>query len=804
MIFSKKSKKEGITNLNYEKKVAVPKTAQDTIPFIEAYDNGLLLVDENAYTLIFSFENLDYSLLREEEQRELYDEYMKLMNALPVDISYQEFIMNDSINKQKLHDAMIPENLPYNDITDNYKEIMEEKVQQSALACADKIMLVALTYRPQTAVDNANVLFKYFREIQTYFNRLKVETRQLMPEEIFRVLHRYYHPFDNDEFLLPTNFYSRGGRIKDYIAPSMFAFKSKEVEVGESFTRVLYMQRYDRELDDEFIKDLLDNNFKIAVSKQIQRHDKGYALDRVRKEIFDVQTQIQKRMEDNHKRGGNFIPFSLNDRLKELETVQERLSGSMLELFQFSLFVSISAQTKDELDEITKAIKSRAAGHHIVLQVLTRQQEKGIASVLPFANCQFNQKNNNDVSTHLLTDEAAVLIPFSYRTYFTNGGLFYGINTVTNSAIILDRTDELNSNGFVLGTSGSGKSVFNKLEVTEVLMKYPNDEIIVIDPDNEYGVLVQKENFDGEILRVAANSPTKFNVFDIDMSFSEDGKDAVALKSESIMTIVETAKGMRLSSDERSIVDRCVRSVYHDYIASNGTDESLLPTLTTFYELLLEQPEDIAKHLALVLELYVKGSFRSFAERTNINTSKKFLVLDIFDLGDQLRAVGLQVILEYVWQRVISNKKKGIRTWVWIDEFAVMFNDNDSSGEMQSGKFFVKVYSRIRKHGGVVTGITQNIGDVLKSPQAVSMMGNAEFTILLQQKTDNLNELVRIFELSPSQASFLKTGKKGTGLIIAGRKIIPFDRTIPSNGRIYKMVSTNFKEYQEQHGELKG
>ena len=377
MIFRKKSK-EGITNLNYEKKIAVPKTAQDTIPFIEAYDNGLLLVDDNAYTLIFSFENLDYSLLREEEQRELYDEYMKLMNALPIDISYQEFIMNDSINIQKLHDAMIPQDLPYNDITDDYKAIMEEKVKQSALACADKIMLVALTYRPQTSVENANVLFKYFREIQSYFSRLKVETRQLMPEEIFRILHRYYHPFDDDEFLLPTNFYSRGGRIKDYIAPSMFAFKPKEVEVGEAFTRVLYVQRYDRDMDDEFIKDLCDNNFRIAVSKQIQRHDKGYALDRVKKEIFDVQTQIQKRMEDNHKRGGNFIPFSLSDKLKELEDLQERLAGSMLELFQISIFISISARTKDELDELTKAIKTRASKHQVVLNILTRQQEKAL------------------------------------------------------------------------------------------------------------------------------------------------------------------------------------------------------------------------------------------------------------------------------------------------------------------------------------------------------------------------------------------------------------------------------------------
>lgn len=175
-------------------------------------------------------------------------------------------------------------------------------------------------------------------------------------------------------------------------------------------------------------------------------------------------------------------------------------------------------------------------------------------------------------------------------------------------------------------------------------------------------------------------------------------------------------------------------------------------------------------------------------------------MLDISEMGDQLRSVGLQIILEYVWQRVISNKKRGVRSWVWIDEFAIMFNDSDGTGEMQSGKFFAKVYSRIRKHGGVVTGITQNIGDVLKSPQAVSMMGNAEFVVLLQQKPENLKELVRIFELSASQAAFLKTGDKGTGLIICGKKIIPFDRRIKQSGRIYSMISTNFKEYQKSKG----
>ena len=790
MFFQKKTKNNNL----FSKGMKIPKSAQDTIPFIECYENGLFLVGDNRYTLIFSFENLDYSLLRETEQMDTYNDYQKLLNALPTDITYQEFIMNSSINADKMRKVMIPKEKRYGELYDDYCDIMEKSIKKSELACADKIMLIALSYKPQTKVDNVNVLFKYFRELQTYFNHLNSEVHQLMPEEVFRILHEYYHPFDDIEFLLPSNLFARGGRLKDYIAPSVFAFKSKETEVGTALTRIMYVHRYDRDLDDTFISELLDNNFKVAVSKHIIRVDKGDALEKVRQEIFNVQGQIQKRMEDNHKKGGNFVPFRLTDKLKELEDLQERLAGSNIELFELSIFISLSAETKEELEELTKHIKTKASKHQVTINYLTRQQEKGMNSVLPFAVNHLGSA----VSTYLLTDATAVLIPFSYRTYFNKSGVFYGINKVTNSAITLDRTEEMNSNGFVLGPSGSGKSFFVKQELIDVLFKYPNDEIIVIDPDNEYGALIQKENFDGEVLKISPNSPTKFNIFDIDLSFVEEGRDAISIKSEFVMTIIETAKGIPLDAIEKSIIDRCVREVYYDFQKSDGKDMSKLPTLTTFYNLLKSQQEPEAKQLSLILELYVTGSFRSFAEHTNINISKKFLVFDIFDMGEQLRAVGLQIILEYVWQRVIKNKKNGIRTWLWVDEFSIMFNDGGGRETSQSGKFFVKVYSRIRKHGGVATGITQNIIDVLASPEARSMLNNAEFKVILPQKADNLKEISRLFELSPSQEAFLKSGDKGTGLIICGKKIIPFDKKISPTGKIYEIISTDFKEYQKK------
>jgi len=329
------------------------------------------------------------------------------------------------------------------------------------------------------------------------------------------------------------------------------------------------------------------------------------------------------------------------------------------------------------------------------------------------------------------------------------------------------------------------------------MMKFPDDEVIIIDPENEYKPIVEPLN--GEIIKLSANSGTKMNIFDTDLTYtdSDDGSGAILMKSEFIMTIIETAKGFPLTANEKSLIDRCVKEVYSEFVNSGG-EKQKLPTLLDFYNLLKNQTEEEAQGIAVTLELYVKGSFNTFSGHTNVNINKRFLVIDIAEMGEQLRSVGLQVILEFVWQRVIDNKNRGVRTWVWIDEFSMMFSDGSGSETQRSGIFFAKVYKRIRKHGGVVTGITQNITEVLDSKQAQTMLSNSEFVVLLQQKKNDLDKLIKLFELSPSQAVYLKSGIRGTGLIICGNKVIPFSKQIPQDSLLYKIFSTNFKELQEQ------
>ena len=793
------SKLFGKKKAPFRKKVEIPKTAQDSIPFIEAYDNGLLLVDEDKYTLIFAFENIDYSLIRDSEQIEVYDKYVRLLNSLPPDVEYQEFIMNTEIDISMLEKALIPP--AYNPNIDrvlyqDYCKVMKSYIDETNDGSARKIMICAISYRPVNKIDNfERIIFGYFHSLREYFMNCKSDANQLHPMEVFALLHKFYHQFDEAEFLLPKNFLSRGHRIKDYIAPSMFNFKPREIEIGMSYTRILFVKKYDRELDDGLIKDLLDNKEKICVSKHVIRLDKGKATELIRKRVNELQGRIQARLEKNHKTGGDFVPFTYREKLQELEDLQTQLSDSNSELFQVGVFVAITAETKEELDTLTKYVRSKAQDHQVVLDVLVGEQEKGLNTILPFANNQFRTKNSSKF-THLLSDAAGVLIPFSTIDHFSQKGICYGvsINSLTKSIITLDRTEEMNSNGFTLGTSGSGKSMFTKAEIVDVLMKYPEDEIIVIDPENEYLPLVKE--YDGEVLKLSPDSPTHFNVFDIDISYAEEGANAVAVKSQFIMTIVETAKGFALTSNEKSIIDRCVKQLYREFMASGG-EKDMLPTLLDFYNLLIKQEEQEAHDVATCIELYAKGSFNVFAHQTNVNINKRFLVIDIFEMGEQLRAVGLQVILEYLWQRVIENKAKGKRTWIWIDEFSYFFTDGEGKETTRSGDFFAKVYKRIRKHGGTVTGITQNITEVLESKQAQRMLGNAEFVVLLQQKKEDLIAVTKLFDLSPSQVSFLKTGELGSGLIICGQKIIPFHKPIPKESLMYKISTTKMSDRTE-------
>lgn len=803
IIMVEENEEEDFYNLKNQRKKKQPKTAQETIPFDEVYENGIFRVG-NTYSLPFRINNIDYRMMRENEKGSVYSCYQKLLTSLSAEIGYQEFLMNTNYDFEELRKVLIPQKGKYEVIYNSYCEIIEDLVDRCRHNASERIFLGVISFTPQTRLDDISVLFRHFEEIQNHLTSIGSGATILKPLETFAIMHNFYHPLNDEEFLIPNNYYRNDVLLKDYIAPASFNFKSKEnrngkqLLMGMAYTRVLFTKVFSNQIDDEFIYDLLDNTYSISVSKHIRRFDKDEAFRILKTQMDDIEGRLERRREKNAKRGTAYIPFKDREKEEEVENLQTSLSSSDCDLHEFLGLITISASTLKELNELTAYVKNIGKRHSVNIAVLSEQQEQALNSALPLGINYLNT-NLNNCCTNLLTPAVSNFIPFSHNNHFAKDGICYGINMQTNTPLVINRCDEMNANMFILATSGSGKSMFAKRELTSAMLAYPNDEFLFIDPDNEYLPLLK--DFDGERIILAPDSKTYINIFDTDITFSEDGANYIALKSEFLMNFYEMAKGMKVTATEISIIDRCVKLVYKDFQLHDG-DKDYLPTLVDFHNILLEQPEQEAKDIALNLELYVTGSFNNFSHHTNVEFNKKFIIFDIFQMGEQLRTVGLQVLLEIIWQRVITNKAKGVRTWLVCDEFSVMFSDGADRETEKSGKFFEKVFTRIRKYGGMASGLTQNITTVLQSKQATKMLNNSECVVLLQQKPTDLENVTKLFKLSPAQVKYISKGGidgVGQGLFILGNKVIPFDNTFSDESYLYKLCSTKFSEKQRKN-----
>lgn len=770
------------------------KKSANILYFDEIYENGVIRKGER-YSLCYTFSNIDYVMYSEKKKDEVYEKYQQLLNTLPCDMTYQELLINRDFDSESLEKTLLPntdimssKSGEFLKLVADYTEIQKKRIEDCCNNECTAFFVGAISYTPSGKLDSPDTLFQYYDNIEKILNEMNVKTRILTPEEILRIYHDIYQPDGQSDFRLPNNIYRYGMNLSDYVAPSHICTDGlKYIEIGSCFSRVMYIKNFGRNIDDKFLNDMLNHSHKICISKHIRRLEESETDKLLKSQLDAIEGELEKRRELNAKRGTAYIPFRLRDKETEIERVQDKLSGTNCELFETCIFFYLTAESKEELEDLTKFLKTRARKHKCNLDTLTWRQEKGLISILPLANNPFNAAGDS-VNYFWLTDELANLIPFSSVDYVTPNGLCYGVIKGTKKLIVIDRTQELNANGLFMGASGSGKSFLTKTEMWAAMLTCPNDEFLIIDPENEYKALI--EPFGGTIITVAPESPTHLNLFDTDLSFTDNGISAISIKKEFIMMFVQQVKGEQLTAAERSIVNRCITNVYMDFVESKG--KAPLPTLPDFWKELKAQKSDVADNLCDALELYVSGSFDMFAHSTNVEYNNRFILFDISNMGDMLQIVGMQVLLELIWQRVRFNKQRGVRTWLWTDEFSIVLNDENSS------KFFETVYQRIRKYGGVASGITQNVSRVLKNPHAVNMLKNSEFVVLLRQKDEDLKFILDNYELSASQIKAITSDEAGGGLIIAGNKVIEFDNRIPKDTMMYKICSTKFGENTDE------
>lgn len=597
----------------------------------------------------------------------------------------------------------------------------------------------------KTMAFNAAVEVSYLTESEQLMLCDAIEREECTPSLSQAILHDFFRIGEEDSFRFDFDTVAkRGHSFKDSICPDSIQFHSNYFELSDSKVgRVLFLKDYPAYLEDSFVKELTELNRNLILSIDIQPIPTDKALKEIQNQSLAVETDIT-RWQNKQNQNNNFSaipPMQLTDARDTMRSMIDDLTMRDQRMTLCVMTLVHVADSKAQLDADTDTIRSIAGGKNCEMSVLTYQQEDALNTVLPYGLRRI------DTLRTLTTESAAGLVPFSSQEIRHRGGVYYGVNATSRNLIVCDRRQLLNSNGFILGVSGSGKSFAAKEEITSIALS-TDDDIIIVDPEREYAPLVRA--LGGEVVQISAGSPNHINAMDMTSGYGEEeGKadDPLILKSQFVMSLCEQLmKPEPVGAKERSIIGRCVGNVYREYIKNYRNP----PTLKDFREELLRQPEPQAQSIALALELFVDGTLDVFAYQTNVDMSNRIMLFDIFDLGSQLKTVGMLVMLDAILNRVIENHKRGRRTWIYIDEIYLFFANEYSSN------FLEESWKRFRKKNAAATGITQNVTDCLRSPTAKNMLANSEFLLMLSQAPTDQQELVKMLRISEEQLSYEK------------------------------------------------
>jgi type IV secretory pathway VirB4 component len=462
--------------------------------------------------------------------------------------------------------------------------------------------------------------------------------------------------------------------------------------------------------------------------------------------------------------------------LKELQSQNERM-------FMLTMLIMNTGRTQQELDTNVFQASSIAQKHNCNLRRLDFQQENALMSCLPLASCLI------DISRALTTSSTAIFVPFTTQELFQSGkeSLYYGLNALSNNLIMVDRKALKNPNGLILGTPGSGKSFSAKREIANAFL-VTDDDVIICDPEAEYAALVQR--FDGQVIHISPASTQYVNPMDINLNYSEED-NPIALKADFILSLCELVVGGKegLQPVEKTVIDRCVHQIYQKYFEDPVPEN--MPLLEDLYNALLAQEEKEAHHVATALEIYVKGSLNLFNHRTNVDIDNRLVCYDIKELGKQLKKLGMLIVQDQVWGRVTANRSAGKATRYYMDEFHLLLK------EEQTAAYSVEIWKRFRKWGGIPTGITQNVKDLLSSHEVENIFENSDFVYMLNQAAGDRQILAKQLNISQHQLSYVTHSGEGEGLLFYGNVILPFVDRFPQDTELYRIMTTKLSEVTE-------
>lgn len=756
-----------------KERFVAPKSVQDVIPIKSIWEDGIFLVGNMKYSKTFRFDDINYHVASKDDKESYFLQYSELLNSYDSGATYKLSIIVKQLDKEGFKkEILIP--LKGDDL-DIYRKDINQTLLDEATGSNGYVHLKFITVSVHRKnIEEARSFFSRFgTEISAHLNRLGSRAIVLDASDKLRLIHNFLRPGEESGYSFNLRESMRKGHsFKDYICPDTFEFEKDHFVMGDKYGRVLFLRDYANFIKDDFVAKLCNFNRNMILSIDFIPIPTDEAVREVEKRVLGVETNItnwQRRQNSNN----NFsavIPYDMELQRKESKEFLDDLTTRDQRMMFGVLTIVITADTKKQLDSDTETLFAIGRQGLCQLAILKYQQMDGLNTALPYGVRKI------DAVRTLNTESAAVFMPFRVQEVSDSGGIYYGINAISRNMIICDKSSLLNPNSFRLGVPGSGKSMGAKAEL-EYIAVTTDDDILVCDPEGEYGNLV--EALGGSKVVVSAGSPHHINALDMVEGYG-DSKDPIIDKSEFVLSLFEQLDHSRnLTVIEKGIVDHCLRRIYQAH--RNGGE---LPTLSVLQEALLNHKDKEAEGLAKSLELFTKGSLNVFAHPTNVDTKNRMVVYDILSLGSQLKTMGLLVITDAMINRVAMNWKMGKRTHLYIDEMHVVFSNEYSSN------FFSSAWRQFRKRNAFPTGITQNVEYLLDSVTARTMLSNSEFIVMNNQAASDRVELAKLLNISNEQLSYVENANAGCGLMRIGNALVPFENKLNPNSALYKLMTT--------------
>ena len=763
----------------------IPRTAQQSIPFQRMFPDGICRVSDRYYTKTIQYQDINYQLAQQEDKTAIFEEWCSFLNFFDSSIHFELSFMNMATDAEVFEkNIRIPlRNDHFNSVRSEYSQMLKTQLAQGNNGLT-KTKYITFGIEAESMREAKPRLDHVQTNLMNNFKRLGVVAKVLNGKDRLQLMHAMFHMGDNDRFYFDWNWLADSGlSVKDFIAPTSFSFPGgKTFTMGSLHGAMSYLQITASDLSDQLLKDFLDMETSEIVTMHIQSVDQTAAIKQIKHTITELD---RSKIEEQKKavRAGydmDIIPSDLATYGKDAKALLKELQSQNERMFLITFLIMNTGKTEQELENNVFQANSIAQKHNCNLRRLDFQQEQGLMSSLPLAN------NLIEIQRALTTSSTAIFIPFTTQELFQNGdeALYYGLNALSNNLIMVDRKKLKNPNGLILGTPGSGKSFSAKREITNAFL-VTDDDVIICDPEAEYTPLVNC--LEGKVIKISPTSTHYINPMDINESYSEDD-NPLALKADFILSLCELIVGGKegLQPIEKTVIDRCVHQIYQHYFEDPKPEN--MPLLEDLYHALLQQEEKEAHRVATALEIYVKGSLNLFNHRTNVDINNRFVCYDIKELGKQLKKIGMLIVQDQVWGRVTANRSAGKTTRYYMDEFHLLLK------EEQTAAYSVEIWKRFRKWGGIPTGITQNVKDLLSSREVENIFENSDFVYMLNQAAGDRQILAQQLNISPHQLSYVTHSGEGEGLLFYGNVILPFVDHFPTDLELYRIMTTKLSE----------